>query len=421
MSESNVSNPKKRKAAKTTNPRKPKRKKIKVGPLSSELNKTADKIAKDINNAPHSMFLALKVLEDLRKPMSKDPLKRASAFYKALLTAEKKLNGLSRTNEHEVFIPRPPMLFDSDDDDDEAGPSAFPHRISVSLPAEHLWNYITEKNPESCATIPMMADCGLPKTCLSNMTQEDALTYHIAIRCLAYFLSITNFRAIDNNPTSTYALHHQIGVFIMVSFLLRRRPAFVNPAEQWTNREIGEALKTISTKVLAFTNLSDTHRSRAMEFIKDSCMLMWRKQNQMYGILTQMLAAYGASTVVIQALFDCSLLQTKKPTWIDPRRKVLCSISNSYIDGCDAILAIPLPTWHTNEGPRYYIHKDFADPLRCLFIRFNIWSLLIHSSSFLLHEPADWIAAFIAVYRFSEEHTVIQVVQILQQLTLDRF
>jgi hypothetical protein len=96
-------------------------------------------------------------------------------------------------------------------------------------------------------------------------------------------------------------------------------------------------------------------------------------------------------------------------------------MSNTFIKGQDAILAVAMPMWHTDLPQQFYIHKDFADPLRCLFIRFNIWSLLIYNPSFLLHQPADWISAFVAVYRFSEENSTIQVVRILQQLTLERF
>lgn len=400
-------------------------KRIKVGSLSSGVNAKIAQMAKDIQSSENPMFHAMKTLEELRLIVPEDPIERAAKLYGALLTAEKALESLQDKKEPLTVVPN--RFIPPDDSFEPGSPSVLqllanqPQRVSVSRPAQQLWEYIGEHNPKSCRDIPMMIDCGLTKADLVNMDQEDALTYHIVIRCLAYFLSITNFRAIDNNPTSTYTLHHQIGVFIMMSYLLRRRPAFVNPAEQWSDREIIQALKILATKILAFTNLQDSHRVRAMKFIKNSCMHMWRKQTQLRDILTQILASYGASMSVIQSLLDCSLLHTKKPKWRNPRHKVLCAMSNTYIDGKDAILAVPMPMWHTQESQQFFIHKQFADPLRCLFIRFNIWSLLTHSPSFLLHQPADWISAFVAVYRFSEENSIVQVVEILQQLTLQRF
>ena len=289
--------------------------------------------------------------------------------------------------------------------------------VTAAHPHETLLAFIKENDPSNCTTIPMMLDCGLDEHSLSIMTPEDAVAYHIVLRTASYLLTMIDFKIVDSNNSLAYAQNYEIAIYILISYLLRKHPSTVNPAELGTDEAFVEALARITTKILVYTNMSSLEKQRAAKFIQDVCTARWESQANMVQHLLSMFASAGAMMQIVHCLVDAGDIQIRTPKWTDDTHHAMCFITQQFVPGDKIVELCFLPASHTDLEFKIPVCKELAAPIYGLFVWFNLPWILLRSNDFLVNSYTNWLCGFVAVLRFAEKNAVDYLYRTLDRLT----
>ncbi|MBB19658.1 MAG: hypothetical protein CMP20_09385 [Rickettsiales bacterium] len=291
-------------------------------------------------------------------------------------------------------------------------------KVTLAHPYDSLQRYINSHDVDNCLTMPMLQDCGLDEHSLRVMSPQDAVAYHIVLRTTSFLVTIIDFDIIDSNPQLAYAQNYEIAVYILISYLLRRHPSIVNPAETGTNEMFIESLAALTAKILAYTNLSSFRQDRIKSFIRDVCLTRWQMQHNLLKTLTQSLASHGSMRHIINCLVDASDIRLRKPKWTDDSRDGMCVITQSYVPGKDLVELSFLPGSHTDCGFTVPIREELGAALYGLFISFNLPWILLRSNQFLVKDFPEWLCTFTAVLRYADEQSATYLLTALNQLVV---
>jgi len=291
-------------------------------------------------------------------------------------------------------------------------------KVTLAHPCDSLQRYINGHDVDNCLKMPMLQDCGLDRHSLSIMTPQDAVAYHIVLRTTSFVVTSIDFDIIDANPQLAYAQNYEIAVYILISYLLRRHPSIVNPAETGTNEMFVKSLSDLTAKILAYTNLSSFRQERIKSFISDVCLTRWQMQHNLLKTLTQSLASHGAMKQIINCLVDAGDIRLRKPRWSDSTHDGMCFITQRYVPGKDLLELSFLPSPHTDCGFTVPIRKELGPAIYGLFIAFNLPWILLRSNQFLVKDFPEWLCTFTAVLRYADEQSATYLLTALNQLVV---
>jgi hypothetical protein len=291
-------------------------------------------------------------------------------------------------------------------------------KVTFAHPYDSLQRYITSHDVDNCLTMPMLQDCGLDEHSLSVMTPQDAVAYHIVLRTTSALVTMIDFDIIDSNPQLAYAQNYEIAIYILISYLLRRHPSIVNPAETGTNEMFIESLAALTAKILAYTNLTSSRQERIKRFIRDVCLTRWQMQHNLLKTLTQSLASHGAMKQIISYLVDAFDIRLRKPKWTDESHDGMCSVTQQYTSGKNLVELSFLPGPHTDCGFTIPVRKELGPALYGLFISFNLPWILLRSNQFLVKDFPEWLCSFTAVLRYADEQSATYLLTALNQLVV---